>query len=209
MEIRQNLELVSVEYESNGKKAVMTFLDKERGEVRVVNFNKQVYRDGNYVDDADKAAKVEEWCRQFFGTDFDGLKDKIGAKKDVYVYERFNSLFEVEQIEKFTSDMVGQIYQTAISDITVDTNAIRVRYEIDGKVYESKMSYATYFQETGQWFVDPQKKDKQMKKFEDKFGVPVSEKDSLIGHALMVEVKLAMGKFPYGDMKKFPPKKKK
>ena len=43
MELRNALELVDVEYD--GKKAVMTFLDKERSEVRVVNFNKQSYDD--------------------------------------------------------------------------------------------------------------------------------------------------------------------
>ena len=59
MELRKELELVSVDFENNGKKAVMTFLDKERKQVRVVNFNRQVYRDGKYVDDPDKAAKVD------------------------------------------------------------------------------------------------------------------------------------------------------
>lgn len=209
MEIRKNLELVAVDYESDGKKAVMTFLDKERSEIRVVNFNRQIYRDGKYIDDDDKAAKVDEWCSRFFNTTFEGLADQIGTKKDVYVYDRFNSLFEVEQVEKFTSDMVGQIFQTAISEIVVDNTAIRVRYEIEGRLYESKMTYAVYFEQTKQWLVDPQKKAKQFDKFKDKFGVPVEEKDSLIGHPLMVEGKLAMGKYPYGDMKKFPSKKKK
>ena len=51
MELRKELELVSVEYENNGKKAVMTFLDKERKQVRIVNFNKQIYRDNKYIDD--------------------------------------------------------------------------------------------------------------------------------------------------------------
>ena len=43
MEIRTGLKLVSVDYENNGKKAVMMFLDEERKQVRTVNFNLQVY----------------------------------------------------------------------------------------------------------------------------------------------------------------------
>ena len=58
MELRKGLELVSVEYENNDKKAVMTFLDAERKEVRIVNFNKQRYENGKYVDDPAKAEKV-------------------------------------------------------------------------------------------------------------------------------------------------------
>ena len=59
-----------------------------------------------------------------------------------------------------------------------------------------------------QWFVDPQKKEREYQKFEDKYGVPVSEKDSLIGHPLMVEVKSAFGTHYYGDIKKFPKTRK-
>ncbi len=204
MELRKNLELVSVEYESEGKKAVMTFLDAERKEIRTVNFNRQVYENGKYVDNPDKAAKVDKWCEEYFQCSFDRLASCIGMKKDVYCYENFNSLFEVEQIEKFDASMFGEIYQTEIKEIVVDDNAIRIRYMISGKTYESKMSYAIYMEATKEWFLDPIKKEKQHKKFLEKFGVPVSRKDELIGHPLMVECKKAMGKYYYGDIKKFP-----
>ena len=129
MEIRENLQLVNVEYESEGKKAVLTFLDKERKEVRTVNFNKQVYKDGKYVDDPDKAEKVEEWCKQFFMCEFKDLPKQIGSTKDVYCYEKFNSLFPVEQIEKFTADQLNEIITAKIKEIVVDDSAIRIRYE--------------------------------------------------------------------------------
>jgi hypothetical protein len=83
MELRKNLELVDVAYENDGKKVVMTFLDEERGEVRIVNFNRQAYDNGKFVDDPSKAAKVDEWCENFFGTKFNKLTDCIGQKKDV------------------------------------------------------------------------------------------------------------------------------
>ena len=66
MEKRENLELVNVAFENNGQKAVLTFLDKERAEVRTVNFNRQVYRDNKYVADEAKAEKVDGWCHYIF-----------------------------------------------------------------------------------------------------------------------------------------------
>jgi hypothetical protein len=207
MEIRKELELVNVEYESGNKKAVMTFLDRERHQVRVVNFNQQSYDNGKYVDDPEKAQKVEQWCHDYFQTSFDRLTDCVGQKKDIYCYERFNSLWEVDQIEKFTVDMVGQIYQTEVKEITVDDYFIKIRYEIEGKTYESKMTFGVYNKDLKEWFQDPQKKVMQYKKFEDKYHVPVERKDELIGHPLMVEVKAAFGTNYYGDIKKFPAKK--
>lgn len=207
MEIRKELELVDVEFENNDKKAVLTFLDKERKQVRIVNFNRQAYRDGKYVDDKDKGAKVDEWCHTYFESEFADLKECIGQKKDVYCYEKFNSLWEVEQIEKFTADMVGQIYQTEVKEITVDDYFIRIRYEIEGKTYESKMTFGTYFKATKEWYQDPVKKETQYRRFEEKYHVPVERKDELIGHPLMVEVKSAFGSNYYGDIKKFPQRK--
>lgn len=207
MEIRKNLELVAVDYESNGKKAVMTFLDAERRQVRVVNFNRQSFRDGKYVDDPDKAEKVDQWCADYFKCGFAELGEQIGVKLDVYCYDRFNSLWEIEQIAKFTADMVGQIYQTEVKDITVDDYFIKIHYDIEGKTYESKMSYGIFMQGTREWYQDPVKKESQYKKFEEKFHVPVKRKDELVGHPLMVEVKTAFGSNYYGDIKKFPTRK--
>lgn len=206
MEIRENLELVAVDFENNGKKAVMTFLDIERREVRTINFNKQTYKDGNYVDDPEKAAKVDEWCDTYFQTSFENLSSAIGQTHDVYIYEKFNSLFEVDSVAKFDKDMVGQIFQTEVKEIIVDDYFIKIRYEIEGETYESKMTFGNYVENMNQWFVDPQKKEKVFAKFEDKFGVPVDRKDEIIGHPLMVEVKTAFGTHFYGDIKKFPKK---
>lgn len=204
MELRKELKLVAVEYENNGKKAVMTFLDEERKQVRVVNFNKQVYQDNKFVDDEEKAKKVDEWCKTYFDTAFDKLETKIGCRKDVYCYEKFNSLWEVEQIEKFTADMVGQIYQTEVKEIVVDDYFIKIRYAIDGKTYESKMTFGIYMKDSKEWFQDPIKKESQYQKFLDKFHVTVENRAALIGHPLMVEVKSAFGNSFYGDIKKFP-----
>lgn len=208
--LRKDLELVDVSYDNDGKKAVFTFLDMEARAVRIVNFNKQAYNatTGSYNDSDDKAAQVEEWCQTYFGLKFDSLSDAIGTKHDVYVYSDFNSLWESDIVEKFTDDMEGQLYQTEIKKVIVDDYNIRVRYEIEGKTYESKMSYGVYHEAMKAWFVDPLKKSRQMNKFKEKFLVDISEAATLEGHPLMIEVKKAMGKYLYGDMKSFPKPKK-
>ena len=207
MELRKDLQLVSVEYESDNKKVVLTFLDAERKQVRVVNFNRQSYVDGKFQDDPEKAANVDEWCDKYFQTSYFDLTDCIGQRKDVYCYERFNSLWEVDTGEKFTADMVGQIYQTEVKEILVDDYFIKIRYDIEGKTYESKMSFGVFMKETREWLQDPIKKESQFKRFEEKFHVPVDRKQELIGHPLMVEVKSAFGSNYYGDIKRFPNKK--
>ena len=207
MELRKDLQLVSVEYENDNKKVVFTFLDAERKQVRVVNFNRQSYIDGKFQDDPEKAAKVDEWCDQYFQTSYFDLADCVGQKKDVYCYERFNSLWEVDTVEKFTADMVGQIYQTEVKEILVDDYFIKIRYDIEGKTYESKMGYGLFMKDSREWLQDPIKKESQFKRFEEKFHVPVDKKQELIGHPLMVEVKSAFGSNYYGDIKRFPNKK--
>lgn len=204
MELRKDLVLVAVEYENDGKKAILTYLDEERKQVRTVNFNKQAYKDGKYVDDPGKAGKVDEWCSEYFKVAFPDLGTCVGQKNDIYCYERFNSLWEVEMIEKFTKDMKGQIFQSEVKEIVVDDYFIKIRYPIDGKIYESKMSFGIFMKDKGTWYQDPIKKDTQYRKFEEKYHVPVEEADKLIGHPLMVEVKSAFGTNYYGDIKAFP-----
>ena len=92
-ELAKNLELVEVSYD--GQKAVLTFLDEEAGLIRTINFNKQSYNNDTkkFVDDPEKAEKVEQWCNVYFNATFDTLTDVLGQRKDIYVYDRFNSLF--------------------------------------------------------------------------------------------------------------------
>lgn len=209
MELLTQLELVDVTFED--KKAVLTFLDEERGEIREVNFNKQVYDNDNnkWTDDADKAEKVETWCQEQFGLTFDRLAEAIGERKDIFAYDRFNSLFEVKMVAKFEKDMVGQIMEVEVAAVEDDGKAIHIEFEYDGDTYESKMTYADYLETKKQWFVNPQKQKKQYDKFEEKFDLSVENKAELVGQKVMIEIKLAFSKFVYVDIKPFPKKKKK
>lgn len=209
MEFMEQLELVDVQVEE-GKKAVMTFMNKDQGTIHEVNFNKQSYdqNKNKFVDDAEKAEKVDQWCKDYFDLTFENLHKAVGQKHDIYAYDKFNSLFEVEMVEKFDKDMEGQIFETVVDEVKDNGNMIKILFEYDGNKYESKMNYSKYMEDMNQWFVDPVKQKKMYKKFEDKFHIKVDDMKELEGQKIMVEVKVAFGKFPYAEIKPFPKKKK-
>ena len=200
--LRENLELIEVVYQNDNKKAILTYLDEDKGEVLEVNFNKQSYENGKFVDDPEKAEKVDEWCETYFETTFDKLTDSIGKRMNVYVYENFNSLWESKNTEKFDVKDKGKIFNTKITNVTDDGVAIRINFEVENKEYESKMTYAKYVEGLRKWFPNPQKQQKKYHEFEDKFGVSVENKDDIVGKDIMVEVKVAFGKFAYSEIKK-------
>lgn len=202
LDLRKDLELAEVVYSGDKKKATMVFLDRDKGEALEVNFNKQEYKDGNWIDNEEKAEQVDEWCKKYFDLKFEDLTKAIGRKMNVYKYEKFNSLWEVKYVSKFKVEDEGKIIQTKISEIVDDGTAIRIRFEYNGETYESKMTYAKYYEATKEWFTDPQKKDAQYNKFKEKFGVPVAKADTIIGKDIMCEVKVAFKKFAYVDIKK-------
>lgn len=210
-EILKNLEMVDVQYEENNQKAVLVFLDVDKGEIREVNFNKNKYDEASkkYVPDAEKAAEVDKWCEEYFQTAFEELAQCIGDRKDIYCYDRFNSLWEVKMISKFDDDMVGQIFEVECCHAEDDGKKISIQFEYDGELYESKMQYADYLDARKEWFINPQKRKKQYEKFEEKFGLLVGEIEQMIGKTIMIEVKKAMGKYVYSEVKPFPKKKAK
>ncbi|MBF0714513.1 hypothetical protein HZY83_07470 [Gemella sp. GH3] len=198
---KEQLELVQVEYDN--KLVTLMFLDEDEGVLRNVKFNKQAY-DSNknqFVDDPKKAEQVDKWCEEYFDTTFDKLEDCVGVRRDVYIYDRFCSLFEVDMVNKFPEDMVGDIFNTEIEEIEDDGLKIVVKYRYNDTLYQSKFQYGTYVNSIKKWLVEPNNKIKAYDKFENKFKVPFSEKNTLIGRDIMVEVKKAMGKYTYGEIK--------
>jgi hypothetical protein len=210
MELLENLEIVDVRFEDNNQKAEIVFLDELKGEIREVFFNRQSFdKDANkFVPDAKKAAQVDQWCDEYFQLPFDRLGEAIGERKDVYCYDFFNSLWEVQMIEKFSEDMEGQIFETQIVNALDDGKKISLQFEYEDKLYESKMQYANYLEARKEWFVDPIKRKKQYEKFETKFNMPVEELENMIGKTVLVEVKKAMGKYIYSEIKPFKKVKK-
>lgn len=208
MELLEQLELVDVQFED--KKATLVFLDENRGEIREVNFNKQSYDQAakKFIDDEEKAEKVEGWCEEYFALPFERLAEAIGERKDVYCYDNFNSLFEVKMISKFDEDMEGQIFETEVVHAEDDGKKISIQFEYENDLYESKMQYADYLEARKEWFINPQKRKKQYDKFKEKFDIEVENITEMIGKTVMVEVKKAMGKYIYSEIKPFPKKAK-
>lgn len=205
----ENLELIEVTYNETMKKVTLIFLDEENGFVREVNWNRQSFDEDKrvYVDDPEKAKKVDEWAQEYFELPFDELTKALGERRDVYAYDTFNSLWEVQVVKKFAEDMEGQILEVDCAEVVDDGKGIKIRFIYEDELYESKMQYADYNEPRKQWFVNPQKRTRQYEKFEKKFGIPVSQMKELEGKRLMVEVKKAMGKYIYADVKPFPKKK--
>jgi hypothetical protein len=211
MEMKEALEIVEVIFEDM-KKATITFIDPAFGEIREVHMNKQKYDQDSkkFVDDEEKAKQVEEWCLEYFKVPFERLAECIGERMDVYCYDNFNSVFPVKMISKFDEDMVGQIFEVEICHAEDDGKKISLQFEYEGELYESKMQYADYLESRREWFINPQKRKKQYEKFEEKFGFLVGEIEKMVGRTVLVEVKKAMGKYVYSEIKPFPkPKTKK
>lgn len=203
-ELLEQLELVDVQFEQM-KKAILVFLDENRGEIREVTFNKQSYNQDSqdFEDDEKKAAKVDEWCEEYFALPFERLAEAIGVRKDIYCYSNFNSLFEVQMLTKFEEDMVGQIFETTIIKAEDNGRKVSLQFEYEGDLYESKMQYADYLEARNEWFINPVKKKKQYDKFAEKFLIPIEQLAEMVGKTVMVEVKKAYGKFIYSEIKPF------
>ena len=72
------------------------------------------------------------------------------------------------------------------------------------------MQYADYVEARKEWFINPIKQKKQYDKFKQKFLIDVENVAELIGKPITVEVKKAMGKYIYSEVKPFAkPKKEK
>ena len=138
-EFLEQLELVDVIFEDN-KKVTLVFLHEERGEIREVNFNKQVYdkETKNLLMMLKKRKSAEEWAEEYFGLEFDRLAEAIGERKDVYCYDNFNSLFEVQMVTKFEEDMLGQVFETEVTNAFDDGKKIAIQFEYEGNFMNRK-----------------------------------------------------------------------
>lgn len=210
MELLEQLTLIEIEQTTD--KTVLTFLDRERGEIRDVIWNTKTYdRDTNkWNPSPEQEARCEEWAQEYFQVVYKELPNLqgLGITKDIYAYPTFCSLWESTQVKKFEKDMVHQIFSTTVKEMKEDNVGLHILFEYDGDTYQSNMTYSKYIEATKEWFLDPIKKAKVQAKFEDKFHIPYDNYEELVGKEIMVEVGLAFGTKPYAEIKAFPKKKK-
>ncbi len=202
MERIANCEMIRAEI-VNGNRLEMKFYDEQNDVLRTVKFNKQNYdrEKGQFVDDPEKAAKCEEWSQEFFGCSFDEVPEKVGVRKDIYVYTNFCSLWESEETQrakKFESPVKG-IIKTRIENIYLDNIGIHVEYKYNDELYESKYTTAEFAKSLKKWIRDPEREERAYKRFEEIFGKKVEERDQLIGAEIQVQVKKAFSSY-YGEI---------
>lgn len=187
----------------NGTRLEMKFYDEEHDVLRTVKFNKQRWdRDrGEFVDDPEKAQQCEDWSQQYFGCSFNEVPEHVGGVRDIYVYDNFCSLWETEDTQrakKFDKPIKG-IIKTKIENIYQDVIGIHVEYMYEGELYESKYTTAEFIKELKKWVRDPEREARALKRFKEIYGKDISEKDSLIGTEIQVQVKKAFSSY-YGEV---------
>lgn len=213
-ELRKDLLLVAVT-EVENEKFTLDFLSEEEGMLYEVSWNLRKWDNeasGNnkWVQSDEQEANVAKWAKEVFDVDVSELKnlgDK-GIRKDVYHYGTFNSLWEVSRIEKFDKSRVGEIFPVTVSAIEEDNKGIQVKFEEEGKTYSINFGTSKYMETLNRFVTDPVKRHKSLEKFQDTFGVPFEQSEVLIGQEIMIEVKLAFGKFVYTEAKKLSQKVK-
>jgi len=197
--------LVEVAYQNNGQRAVLTFIDEDKGEaLEVRNLNKQNYDNDKHEwnDDPKKADDIEKLAQQYFKTDFDHIGDCVDKRYNIYKYDNFNSMWESNVTNKFTMDDVDDFFTTKIEKIYQDELAIHIGFEHDGKYYESKMNHNKYVSSINKYFPNPQQRTKALERFQKTFKVPFSKNDSLIGKDITVVIK-SFGGHAFAEVMKF------
>lgn len=202
MERIENCAMIKAEI-VNGTRLEMKFYDDVNDVLRTVKFNKQSYdrEKGQFVDDPEKAERCEEWSQKYFGCSFDEVPEHVGAVRDIYVYDNFCSLWESEETQrakKFDSPIKG-IIKTKIENIYVDNIGIHVEYMYNGDLYESKYTTSEFIRDLKKWVRDPEREARAKRRFKDIFGKDISEKDTLIGEEIQVQVKKAFSSY-YGEI---------
>lgn len=213
MSIRKDLELAQVDYEFEGTKAELCFIDSDVGEVLPVTLNITAYdkTKKEFVQSEEKEKETNEICMEYFGVPFNQLTQAVGQKHDVHQYNNFNSLWESTYPVSFELKQVGKLYlDVPIKKVVDDGTGIQIQFEDDeGTLRQSTLRYANYLRSREEWFVDPSKKTKQIELFNEYFGYPVevalneTEGDSnnkVVGTLIRVQVEKAFGKYAYGKL---------
>lgn len=203
MELYKDLELVDVI--KDDEKVTLMFVDSDKNEVHDVTWRTMVFdqAEKKYKKDDNKLKKVEDWSQKYLGVPLSEIESAVGQTHDIYSYDNYESLWESDK--RFDSDMVGQIISSKFKEIEVADEGIIMRFEYDGSTYRSNMKFTVF--EFGKYMIKPLKRNRQLRKFEDNFGVPVDRADELIGKDILVEIK-SMGNNVYAEIKPFAKKKK-
>lgn len=182
-----NLPLYNID--ETDREIIFTFVQDDNGEeiareiiwrTKRYNPNTKEWEDDKTIDE-----NIEKWSKEYFNVPRKKLNSVIGTTKDVYVYDSFDSLWEVET--KFTEDDVNQIKKGEITEITTDNKGIYIYFKTkDGNKRRANMRFE---QKVGDKFlISPRKKRNALENFKKSFGVDLEDKDTLVGKTIMVQI---------------------
>lgn len=207
-------ELPVVEVEDTDNNLILTFLMEEEGEIRQVKFNKKKYDNtiNKWVNDNEQLVRFNENVQEYLKVPLEEVGYIVGQKFPVWEASNYCALWEIKEYSKFPSDYVGQILQLPLVGYDIQETKIVLIFEHGDGQYVSNINFGQYIESLKKSLLDPMKKEKQYNRFKEKFHVPVSEIESLVGREFMVEVKAnnmdSTGKNPtYIDVKALPKSK--
>lgn len=191
--LKKDLLLVEVEL-TEGMSVVFRFLNEDEGLLYEVTWNFRKYDPDNkkWIVSADQEEKVAEWAKEHFGVEVAELANLGDSNiyKDVYHYDTFNSLWEIQRTEKMPKDRVGEIFTVTITAVEETSKGFLPKFEEEGKSYGiSGFDTSTFLKGQNKFFKDPVKEEKAKEKFLDRFGISLEDKDLLVGEEVMVEIK--------------------
>lgn len=196
MELLKDAELMEIKNERDH--VLFACVYPEKRIYAEVKWNKGDYdlAKGEIVVTDEKKKQVDEWCHQYFDLPMEDIESAVGRTIDVYVYDTFCSFWQADM--KFKPEDAGTSFETEIDEVSVDNDGIVVRYYWNGERYKTNYRFTKLID--NQYFVDPQKKRRQMSRFEEKFGLPVDRVSELKGLPIKVTIKKAMNKYAFGEI---------
>lgn len=171
-----------------------------------------------WEDSHEQIEQVERWSQEIFGVPMKELKNLAdgqvegAVRKDIYTYVMDDKmkcyLWELDIVDHFDKDRVGEIITTKVTDVTEDGNGIHVYFEEDGKKYVVNYKYVERVESLGKDVHSPAKELKSKARFKEVYGIDHTDKDKLIGEEIMVEIRL-YGQYTWNDAKKLTDARKK
>jgi hypothetical protein len=202
MEVKQCLELVEVNKNDAKTTLELLFLDKEETQIYTVKFSRQKYNKDiqEFVDSDEKSKNVDDQLQTELGVCYDTAENAVGKTHDIYVYSNrnppFNSLTEASVAkpdEEFLKKYRSGFYTTI--DAVEDTGErIRLIFTINGDKYatsnsteeKTSFNYGDWLKSREQFLPNALKKEKAYSNFTKIFGIPIEDKDSLIGRKIKI-----------------------
>jgi len=162
-----------------------TLLYEEVGEIREVKLYKGLYDKDTkkWRKDTKQEESFYENISNLFGAFHeDELQESVGKKFPVYDSgQGWSSFWEPKSYAKFGAEMIGEMVTGVFKAFNVYETKTVIVVEVEGEDYVSNLNYGKWVESLQKSLLNPAQKERQLEKFQEKFGVPFHERESLIG----------------------------